>query len=829
MKDIRYALRGFRKNPSFTAIAILSLALGIGANTAIFSLLDRVLLRYLPVQRPAELVLFKADGPRRGSVETNYDDRNTFSYPMYKDFRDRAPMFNGVLAWLPAQVSWALQGRTELVQANLVTGNFFDVLGVETALGRPLTPDDDRVAGAGTVAVLSHGFWEEKLGSDPGVLNRTVSINGHSMTIIGVAERGFQGLAVGESPALFIPVTMEPQILSFGNILDDRRSMWLNVIARLRPGITARSAESAMNVFWRPILEAELKEMPHVGSTVQQKFLARHFYVVPAGNGISALRYSFATPLVVLMCLAGLVLLIACANLANLLIARAAGRQREIAIRLALGASRGAIVRQILMESLVLTVAGGVLGVALAAWTGGLLLRMVPMNGVLNSLATDPDLRVLGFTAAVAIVSGILFGLTPALQATKPNVASTLKEQAGSVLASASQVRYRKVLVVAQVALSLLLLVGAGLFLRSLRNLNNVDAGFRADRLIGFSVNPTLNGYTSARAIALFDRIGERLRSLPGVRYVSLSQTSLLTGDDWVRSVVIPGREPKEGESAPNSDTVSPGFFAALGTPLVAGREFTVGDGPTAPRVAIINETFAKVYFEGQNPLGRQFYFSGDAKQTPIEIVGIVKDSKYADLREEKQRFVFSPYPQQYTAGAVTFYVRTSQEPQLIASALRQAVREADSDLPVFDMKTMEQQIQDSVFADRMVSALSAFFGLLATLLAAIGLYGVMAYTVTRRTREIGIRIALGASRGAVLRLVLSEVALLVGIGLAIALPLSFPLSALAQSLLFGVPAHDPLVLAGAAILLGGTAMLAGYLPASRAARVEPLIALRHE
>ena len=828
-KDLLYALRGFRKNPGFTTIAVLSLALGIGANTAIFSLMDRVILRLLPVRNPAELVLLTANGPRRGHVDTAYDDTYTFSYPMYRDFRDRTPVFDGVLAWYPLAASFSLRGQTERVQANLVTGDYFAVLGVKTALGRPITPDDDRVAGGSPIIVLSHAFWVQRFGADPGVLNRTVSIDGHPMTVIGVAARGFQGLAVGEAPVIFVPVSMQAQMIPGRSKLDDRRSMWLNVMARLKPGVSRPAAEAAMNVFWRPTLEAELKEMSQTSAAFRQRFLARHLSLEPAGNGISALRQMFGTPLILLMALVGVVLLIACANVANLSIARAAGRQREVAIRLALGARRGAIVRQVLVESLALAFAGGALGVALAAWSGELLLRMLPIAGISSAVSSGPDLRILAFTAAISIVSGAVFGLAPAWQTTRPSVAATLKEQAAGVLASSSHVRFRKILVAGQVALSLLLLIGAGLFLRSLRNLKMIDPGFRPDHLISFTIDPALNGYDNPRAIALFDRLLERLRSLPGVRAAMAGVTPLLTGDNWDQSVTVPGREPRENETAPNVDAVSPGYFASLGTPLIAGREFTPADGPSAPRVAVVNEAFARAYFEGVDPLGRIFYFNADPTKTPIEIVGIARDGKYADLREEKQRFAFCPYSQRYNAGSMTFYVRTHQEPETLTSAMRLAVREADANLPISNVKTMEQQIDESVFADRMVSALSAFFGLLATSLACIGLYGVMSYTVTQRTREIGIRMALGAGRRAVLGMVLGEVSLLVGIGVAVALPVSFPLSALAQSLLFGVPAHDPAVLLGATCLLAATAMLAGYIPAARATRVDPLSALRHE
>jgi predicted permease len=831
LSDFRYALRGFRKNPTFTAIAVLSLALGIGANTAIFSLMDRVMLRSLPVRNAGELVLLTANGPRRGMVETNYDDTYTFSYPMYRDFRDRGPAFAGVLAWYPARASLSLRGRTELVVTNLVTGNYFGVLGVGTVLGRPIAPEDARVPGASPVAVLSHSFWVQRFAGDPAVLNQTMMLNGQPMTLVGVAAPSFHGLAVGEEPAIFVPLTMYSLVLPGrkGFDMEERRAHWLNVVARLKPGVTLAAAESGMNGFWKPILQNELQLFSRTTPTFRQAFVSRHLSVTSAANGISVLRMTFGSPLTLLMVLVALVLLIACANVANLLVARAAGRQKEIAIRLAIGASRAGIVRQILVESLTLALAGGALGVLLAMWSGTLLLRLLPLDGTATAISSDPDLRILAFTTAISIACGILFGLVPALQATRPKIVPTLKDQGDAILAGGSHVRYRKVLVVAQVALSLLLLIGAGLFMQSLRNIRKLSPGFRTDHLLSFAVNPTLNGYDTTRAIALFDRLEERVGALPGVRSAAMTSTPILAGENWDSSITVPGREPLENEFAPNVDTVSPGYFTALGATLLMGRDFTAADSAQAPRVAIVNQTFAQYYFGNGSPLGRTFYFTGDAAKTPVAIVGVARDGKYADLRESKQRFAFCPYGQRYTAGPMTFYVRTAQGPDTLASAVRQAVREADANLPLFDMKTMEQQIDESVSSERIVSALSGVFGLLATLLAAIGLYGVMSFSVARRTREIGIRMALGAGRGSVLWLVLSEVAMLVGLGVAIAVPASFPLTKLARSMLYNVGPHDPWVLAGGAGVLITVALLAGYLPAARATRVDPLTALRHE
>jgi len=827
---VRYAFRALRKNPAFTAVAVLSLALGIGANTAVFSLLDRVMLLSLPVRHPEQLVLFTANGPRRGEVNTNYDDTFTVSYPMYRDFRDRAPDLAGVVAWYPIAASLTMPGQTERVAANLVSGNFFDVLGAGAAIGRPILPEDARTLGANPVAVLSYRFWQQRFAADPAILDRKVLINGQSLTVIGVAVRGFEGVAMGEAPAVFIPVTMKPQLSPGGSDMNSRRNMWLNVIGRLKPGVSRAGAENALNVFWKPILQDELNQMTSGSAQFRNRFLNRRITLQDASNGVSVLRMLFRDPLILLMGLVGLVLLIACANVANLLIARAAGRQREIAIRLAIGATRGDIVRQILIEGMALAAAGGVLGVLFAMWGGRLLLAFLPFASFTATLSADPDWRILAFTAAVSLVCGVAFGLAPAQQTTNPDLASTLKEQGGGVVSAGSHVFVRRGLVIAQVALSLVLLTGAGLFLRSMTNLKGMDLGFRPDHLMSFSIQPALNGYTVPRSIALFDELQQRIASLPGVRAVAATQTPLLANENWNYSIRVPGYQPKEGENAPNITAVNPGYFAALGMPLAAGREFRLSDDKASPRVAVVNQTFAGVYFEGANPLGRQFYFATDPK-IPVEIVGVVRDSKYADVREQRQRFIFCPYAQQYNPGigAMTYYVRTLQDPRTVASALRAAVREADASLPVYNLKTMERQIEEDIFADRIVSLLSAFFGVLATVLAAIGLYGLMSYTVTRRTREIGIRMALGASRTEVLRLVLREVAILAGIGIGLAVPLSFPLAALAKSMLYGVAPHDLWTVTGAAAVLGLTALISGYVPAARAARVDPLTALRNE
>jgi len=526
----------------------------------------------------------------------------------------------------------------------------------------------------------------------------------------------------------------------------------------------------------------------------------------------------------------GLVLLIACANVANLLLARGAARHKEVAIRLALGASRGAIVRQRLIESLLLGAAGAAAGLAVAWWTGSLLLRALPFDEAARTLSAAPDVRVTAFALAASIVTAILFGLAPALQSIRPALTSTLKDESGSVIGGTGHARLRKSLVVAQVCLSVLLLAGAALFARSLYNLKTLNPGFVPDQLLGFSLDPSLNGYSRERSLALFQRLEEELARLPDVKSATASVIPLMTDSNWSSTVRVEGYKSKEGEDMnPDVNGVGPGFFSTMGLPLIAGREFTVKDASGAPRVAIINETMAKYFFgNGGSAIGHRLGWGRD-KDAPMEIVGVVKDSKTSTLRREVKRFVYIPYPQEDEVGSMTFYVRARGDAATIGASVREAAQRVDPNLPIYEMKTMSAVMNDSLFMERMVAALSIAFGALATLLAAIGLYGVMSYTVARRTREIGIRMALGAERGSVLWLVLREVALMVGVGLAVGIPLAFALSRIVQSQLFALSAHDPIALVGAAAVLAFVALVAGYLPARRATRVDPMLALRYE
>jgi predicted permease len=827
-EDLRYALRGLRKSPMFTIVALLSLGLGIGANTAIFSLMDQVLLRSLPVKHPEQLVLFSAKGPRRGQVNTSYGDVYTFSYPMYRDFRDHNPVFSGVLARFPISFALSWHDQTERIYGDLVSGNYFEVLGVPAVVGRTLTPDDDGTPGAHPAVVLSYEYWKRRFGADPGVLNQTITLNAHLMTIVGIARAGFRGVGVGEAPEVFVPMMMRSEMSPGMDDLENRHSMWLNIFGRLKPGVSREQAEVAMNTLWKPILEMESKDLTGASQRVLTQFLARHLSLLPGRRGISSGPAQASAALSVLMAMVGLLLLIACANVANLLVARASARQREVGIRLALGASRIRLVRQLLVESLLLAFGGGLAGLLIAEWTGEALLGFLPADPSMLGISSQPDGRVLLFALALSVATGVLFGLVPALQGTKTELASTLKDQASAVVGGGlAPVRLRKSLVMTQVALSLVLLIGAGLFARSLYNLKNIDAGFRTDHLIGFSLQPSLSGYSQDRARSLFERLQQNIARLPGIRAASMAQVALLAGDNTSRTIEVEGYHGKDDEDMNVfENAVGPGFFATMGIPVLAGRDFATADRANARKAVIVNEKFAKYFFHDENPIGRRIHFRQEKES--LEIVGVIREGKTVSLREEPHRSIYLPYAQS-RLEYMTFYVRTVQDPTAVAQMLRSEVRREDPKLPIFNVTTMDRQIDESLFTDRLVAALSASFGVLATLLAAVGLYGVMAYMVVRRTREIGIRMALGAGRREVLRLVMKEVVVLGAAGIAIAVLASLAMGRLIQSQLVDVSARDPWVMAAATLALATVALMAGLIPALRATRVDPLTALRYE
>jgi len=831
-QDLKLALRLFWKNPAFSAIVVLTLALGSGANTAIFSLLDQVMLRALPVERPDRLVVLHAPGPFSGWSEVNSDTVMPMSHPMYEGLRDRTTAFQGAFAHASAAVHLTVQGgSTERVNGDLVSGSFFQVLGVKPAFGRLFTPDDDRVPSGHPIVVLGYGLFERSFGADPSAVGRTINVNSHPMTIVGIAPKGFGGIEMGSAVDVYVPLQMQQELQpTWGKRLGDWRSRWITPMARLKDGVSLAEAQASANVAYAQLLQEDWAHIKGGSDSFKTRFFKKTLTLLPGGRGTSGLRDQSGTPLMVLMGMVGLVLLIACANVASLLLTRASSRQKETAVRLALGASRGRLVRLQLAESVLLSLAGGLVGLQLAYWVGEALIRALPYSDAARTLSATPDLRVGLFTLGLAVLTGVGFGLVPAIRASQADLAPALKNEATAVVGGSGHFRLRKGLVVAQVALSLLLLIGAGLFTRSLMNLRALDPGFKPDRLYAFDVDPARNGQDFTQRVATHRRIQEQLLGEPGVASASAAAVTLMSNSNSSSTVRVDGYESKEGEDMnPRFNSVAPGFFETLGLPLVAGRDIAETDLLGAPQVAVVNEEFAKYFFKGQNPVGRRFGVGRRGEGYPVEIIGLVRDGKAASMRDEPHRFVYTPYMQEEATGGLTYYVRSSVESDAIAARLRAAVARVDATLPVTSLKTMEAQIGESLFVERMVAALSAAFGLLATVLAAIGLYGVMSYAVTQRTREIGLRVALGADRRSVLMLVLREVAILAGIGIAIGLPGGYGLGKVIESQLFNLKARDPLTYLVATVALVTTAFVAGLLPAVRAARVDPMTALRYE
>src|SRR5579872_529803 len=835
LDDLRQAFRALRKNPVLTAVALLSLGIGIGANTAIFSIMDRLLLRSLPIRDPGQLVLVTTPGDLAGSLTAYYwyDESMVLSWPKYRMLREQSSsVLDGLLARFGLEVNIASRGVTQNARGELVSGNYFDVLGVHPALGRLLTDDDTRALGGNPVVVLSHAYWTRAFGGDRSVLNQAIVVNGQQFTIVGVSQAGFRSVGSGESPAVFLPVTMQQKVMTWDHI-EDVHAYWLNVVGRLKPGVSRTQAQSALNVAWRNIITSDVTQLPPtVGEHYRNAYLKKQLVLQPGAAGFSSLRDRFENPLYLLLGMAGLLLLIACGNIANLLLARAVSRQKEIAIRLSLGASRLRLIRHLLCESVLLSLAGALAGVLLAPWVGSLVLRLVPSVTPIAGISADPDGRILAFAFVLALFTSVLFGTFPALRASRPELAPALREQTSS-LSSGSHARFRKSLVVAQIAFSVVLLASAGLFARSLYNLQTVNPGFRTNQLLSFRIDPSLNGYDHERARRLFQEIGQALRSVPGVTGSSMAREPLLSDSISMDGYFIEGYHPQDKESITLSENrIGPGFFSVMGIALVAGREFAEGDSKGGPPVAIINETLARKYFDKQNPIGLHLTLDDDRtipKLGPIEIVGVVKDSKYNNLREKPQQFVYFPSAQDRKADAMSFYLRTALPPRSLGSSLQTMLQHFDRNLPITGPKLMTDDIMESVYIDRLVATLSTAFAAIATALAAMGLYGVIAWAVTRRKREIGIRMALGAQPGSVLNMMLREVLWLGAIGAAIAVPLWLAIGRYVQSQIYGITSRDPVSIGAAILLLSLVAAAAGSIPAFRAARIDPVSAIRYE
>jgi predicted permease len=819
-QDLRFGARMLLKQKGVTAIAVLSLALGIGANTAIFSLLDALLLKPLPVKQPQQLVAVNAAMPSQPGRSFS-----PFSYPVFREMRERNSVFSGMFARSGFPMSMSASGQTERVRGEAVSGNFFSVLGLNPQLGRLLTEADDQTPGAHPVATLSFNFWQRRFGADPNIVGKTINLNNYPFTIIGVAPQGFYSVEVGDAPDVRIPLTMDGQVRPRGNrpILEDRGSGWLNVTARLKPGVSIEQAQAGADNVFQIAREPDVRRV--IGDTTDDRnFRSLRIHLSTAKTGNSNLSRQFSQPLTVLMCLVGVVLLIACLNVANLLLARAAMRQKEIAVRLALGAGRFRLVRQLLTEGFLLSALGGALGFLFARWGTDMLLGFLPQG---RTLEIKPDLRMLGFTLGVTLLSALFFGLLPALQATRPNLIPALKNETVVVTGGGRRWESGRLLVVLQVALSLVLLVGAGLFARSLRNLKTVDMGYYADQVVTMSLDPAQNGYKIEPLRNFYNQLSERLAALPGVKTTTFARNTPMSGSFSRFGIEAQGYQARPGEEmAVLFNQIAPQFFATFGAPLLLGREFTAQDTPESPKVVIVNQGVARRFFGSENALGKRITLEN---YKDMEIVGVVADAKYRNLKEVAPLTAYIPYSQYEQLGQRTLCVRAAGDAGALVAAIRQEVRNLDPNLPVFNVKTFAEQINDSVSQERLIAMLSSFFGLFALLLAALGLYGVMAYAVTRRTREIGIRLALGAQTAGVRWLVLRETLLLALIGIAIGLPAALASSRLTEGLLFELKPTDPLTITLATLLLLSIAALAGYLPARRATRVDPLIALRHD
>ena len=805
------------------------LAIGIGANSAIFTLADQMLLRLLPVKDPRSLVLLNYDGRFIGG--SCRPCTNTFSYPAYSEIRDRVQnVFTGIAARYQQTVDIAVNGAARRAQAELVSGNYFEVLGVSPALGRMLTPEQGKVKLAEPYVVLSHAYWQRRFAGDPTVLNQSIDINGHAMTIVGIAPRGFLGFDEISPSDVFVPMMMKPVATPEWDDMERRNSTWLRMFARLRPGVSIKAAEAALAVPMQSVLRADLASV-HRDERFSQTYLQNHIVLASASKGFNNLEDKFGKPIYVLWAMVAFLLLIACVNVANLVLARASTRQKEMAVRLALGAGRGSLIRLVLAESIVLAAIGALAGLLLSAFLSGVLRAFLPIENSGLLIRTTPNAAVFLFTGGLAILTMLLFGLAPALQSTRPDPAPALKNEGASLSLAPGQIGVRRLLVFAQIALSVLLLIGAGLFARSLQNLLTTDIGVEPTNLISFLVTPSRHRYTAPHARQYFLELQDRLSRLPGVTSASTAEIPILAGKNETNTVHVEGYQSKSGEDMnPLFNAVLPGFFRTMGIPLVAGRDFTPRDTLAAPKVVVVNQEFVKRYVPTGNPLGLHLGWFGSGAMD-YQIVGVVKNSKQSDLREQTKPHTYVSMLQ-YPGAALpdlTFYVRTARNPLGATRSIERTVARIDPAIPAAKFRNLDMQIDETQTMDRLFAWLSISFAAAATLLASIGLYGLMAFAVTRRKFEIGIRIALGASRNQVLQLMMKEVWFLAIAGVSCGLLLAAWLVRFVQSQLYGIKAHDPFVMilaaAGIFLLCG----IAAYVPARRAASGNPTLILRHE
>jgi predicted permease len=831
--DLRYALRMLAKSPGFTAIAIGSLALGIGANMVIFTVAKHVLMDRLAVPHPEELRLFWVIQGKNSPIHSMWgyfgntpDGKSTstsLSYPVYQQMRRENHSLADLFAFKPFdRLTAIIDGQAEAVTSELVSGNYYASLGVRPAVGRPINDSDDKAPGSGPVVVISDHFWSTRFGRDPRVIGKVINLNATPMTIVGVNPPNFTGANETQiSPDVFLPMSMQPIVgpRSSGSLLTDTGLWWVLVMGRMKPGTREETAGAALDA----ALNAAVRATMPIGKDDN----IPHLQLRDGSRGQNGAAGGLSKPIWVLMSLSGFVLLLACTNLANLLLARAAARQREMSVRLALGAGRGRILRQMLTESLLLAFFGGAAGLFLG-WLGrNAIPRLLSNSWEPTTLKGSIDWPIFAFTAGISILTGLLFGLAPAWQATRTQVSSGLKDNAQTVTHRRKGLT-GKALVVVQVSLSMLLLVGAGLFVRTLNNLSHTHLGFEPDNLLLLSINPPASQYPEAKAIALHHSLEQRFAAVPGVASVTLSDIPLIADSMSNNQIFIPGAPKTEKERDADVNDTGEGFFSTMGIPLVGGRGFTPGDTETSTKVAVVNRQFAKEFFPGVNPVGRTFSGQSDGKD-PITIVGMCGDAKYSSLRDDPPATFYRPYRQLKETGGMTYEISTRMKPEALVPLLREAARSVDRNLPLLDIRTQNEQIDATMQQERIFAHLTAGFGILALMLACIGIYGIMAYTVSRRINEIGIRMALGAQAGQVLRMVMREASWLAVIGVIAGLGGALALGRLIASMLFGLKSYDPATLASAGVLLIGVALAASWVPARRAARVDPIQALRHE
>ena len=837
--DVLFGLRMLAKSPGFTATAVLTLVLGIGANTSIFSLLNAVMLQSIPVRHPEQLVVLRwsvHELPEESNIGTSsYGDclwvpgvhqSCSFSYPMYKAILARTNVFSSVLAMAGAgQLDLSGNGPANLVGGELVSGNYFDTLGVSSALGRTLAPSDDQ-PDATPVIVLSYAYWQRAYGSAPDAVGKTIRLNGATFTIVGVIDPRFTRLTPGKSHDLWVPLSqaasLEPSWNDQRRTIDDATNWWLAIVGRLKPGGTMAQAQAATNLVFR-------NEMLHGAKPLLKEIDEPQLALLPAQKGLVGFRQFYDKPIYILTVAVGIVLLIACANIAALLLARATAREKEMAVRLALGAGRARIIRQLLTESLLLSSAGAALGIVLADWSAQALAAFISKNAYSTLfIDTRPDARILAFTLGIALLTGILFGIAPAFRGSRINVGPALKESAASSDATKVSGRHfglGSALIVAQVALSVVVLTGAGLLVRTLANLRNIDPGFDTHNVLLFGINPKLAGYNNDRIQTLYSELQTRLASMPGVISASYSSDTLLSAGQWTSGVHIEG-QPEKTTVETDMLAVGPSFFETMRLPLLNGRTFAASDLRSTQAVAIVNQTFVRRFLEGRNPIG--LHLGGttpSGNKVEREIVGVVADAKYDDLRKPLEPTAYIPLQE----GEAYFALRTSTKPEALIPEVRRIVGALDDNLPLFDMRTQTQTIDRLLFNERLVAKLSSLFGALALILACVGLYGLLSYEVARRTREIGIRTALGAQRREIFRLVLFQGLILAMVGALVGIGAAIGVTRYLGSLLYGIRATDPATFVIIAFLLIAVALLACYIPSRRATRVDPLVALRYE